>query len=134
MNKWFVIMDFEAYYQHDDKIGRKNPDNNKKTENQEKSDFYNIKHEDIIVYYDYKKGLVIGLFQVESKSIEDPPKDELYWKNYKIFKIKPYGSKTLNGFIDFKKFLEQNEFISFDKSKLESLSRKLVIALKKKII
>jgi hypothetical protein len=80
MKKWFVIHSIESYCQHENLIGM----NSQKKKNFDI--FRQIRKGDLIIYYAVGK-LIIGIFEVVSslKSL----RNDRYWGNTNIYKIKP---------------------------------------------
>jgi len=101
LNKWFVIHDLLAYRQHSDMIANrvKAPG----TQKPKSAAFAEIRRGDPIVYYATKDYVVVGIFQVVS-DIEYLKNDE-YWKEIMVYKIKPLGLPPGGYFLDFKKFV-----------------------------
>jgi len=102
MKYWFVVHDLMAYSQHNDMIGCRVKEKGLRTP--KFAQFAEIQKGDKIVYYATRDKVVVGIFDVVSDMeylANDP-----YWNEIIVFSIKPIDMPPEGYYLDFKKFID----------------------------
>ena len=113
MNKWFVVHDLIAYHECRDFIFC--PMTDKKTpftSEPQICNFSKIKKDDLIVYYAFGAGVIVGIFQVMSIIQKSPENSNV--KGRMVYNIKLLTDPEY--YLDFKKLSVDSTFDSINKS------------------
>jgi len=105
---WWIIQSLEALNQHPDLIGCGLKEG---TDRPTHSKFAEIKKGDYVVYYATGDMVLVGIFEVVSDM--EMLRDDEYWGDDAIFKLKPSVMPTEGFFVNWKKLLF-DPVVSFD--------------------
>jgi hypothetical protein len=97
---WWIIQSLEAYNQHPDLIGCGLKEGTDRPTHQK---FQEIKKGDFVVYYATGDKVLVGIFEVASNV--EMLRDDAYWGESAVFKLKPAFMPAEGSFIDWKKVL-----------------------------